>query len=134
MQPRWLFFPGFAVLWLFAFLQIDDADYRQGNPVVPWILFYGISGLVCALAALRRLPDWLVTGMIGAALAFLALSLPGAWFMLRGQHDIGLDQAMEWGAMTSLAEYSFVEQFREAGGALIVLALLVCARIWGVAR
>lgn len=132
MNPRWLFWLGALTLWFFAWLQVDDADYRPGNPVVPWILFYGMGGLCAALAAHRRLPGWLVTGMIGAALAYLALSMPGAIFMVTGDHDISMAQAMEWNAMTTLAEHSHVEEFREAGGALIVLATLMVARFLGL--
>lgn len=134
MQSRWLFWLGALALVTFAFLQLDDGDYRPGNPVVPWLVFYALGGVCCALAALGRLPAWLATGMIGAALAYLALSLPGAWFMVAGEHDITLTQGMEWSAMTTLAEHSYVEEFREAGGALIVLALLVCGRIWGTKK
>ncbi len=131
MHGRWMFWVGAIALWFFAYLQLDDAEYRPGNPVVPWILFYALAGVCSALAAIRRLPGWLATGMIGAALAYLALSMPGAVHMLRGDHDIRIGQAMEWSAMTTLADHSYVEEFREAGGALAVLVILICARIWG---
>lgn len=134
MKLHWIFWICAIALFSFGWLQRDDADYRPGNPVVPWMLLYGTGGLCCVLAALRRLPAWLATGMIGAALAFLALSMPGAWFMVTGDHEIGMAEAMEWNAMTSLAEHSHVEEFREAGGALIVLALVVCGRLWGTVR
>lgn len=133
---RRLFFGLAAVgLWLLAFLQTDDADYRPGNPVVPWILFYALSGLCCAWTALGRVPRWLVTGLIGAGLAFLSLSLSGAWFLLTGDHDVSFSQAMEWGAMRKLADQQFVEQGREAGGVSLVLILLsLCALKRGRSR